>query len=125
MSATDKEKFKEQFRKRLITFSVSVLHYADKIKKKPTLWPVADQIVRSATSIGANVMEARGASSKRDYIKFFEYALKSAHETQYWFDVIKKYDTTHKETQILLDETIEITKIIQSGVLTMKGKKNY
>ncbi len=90
MKNEKKEKFKREFRERLIKFSVSILHYTDDIKKKRTLWPIADQIERSATSVGANIMEARGASSERDYIKFFETALKSAHETQYWFTVCYK-----------------------------------
>ena len=44
---------------------------------------MTDQLLRSATSIGANVVEAKSASSKRDFIKFYEIALKSANETKY------------------------------------------
>jgi len=44
---------------------------------------MTDQLLRSATSIGANVMEAKSASSKRDFIKFYEIALKSANEIKY------------------------------------------
>jgi four helix bundle protein len=124
MKNEEKEKFKKEFRERLISFSVSILHFADRIKKNRTLWPVADQLVRSATSIGANVIEAKGASSLRDYLKFFEIALKSAHETVYWLMVIKQYDKTEKDTDILLKESEELSKILMSGILTMKGKKD-
>ena len=44
---------------------------------------MTDQLLRSATSIRANVMEAKSASSKRDFIKFYEIALKSANEIKY------------------------------------------
>lgn len=86
----DKAKFKKQFVERLINFSISIIDLTDDFPEKAKYWPIRDQIIRSATSIGANVMEIRSSSSKRDYIKFFEIALKSANETEYWLLLIKK-----------------------------------
>lgn len=89
------------------------------------MWPVVDQVVRSASSVGANVVEAKASSSKRDYIKFFEIALKSANETIYWLMVIE--ETTDQKIKAksikLKQEVIEISKILGSSVLTLKGKK--
>lgn len=120
----DKEKFKNEFTRRLTTFSVETLHFADKIKSQRTLWPIADQLVRSASSIGANVVEARSASSKKDYTNFFVIALKSANETKYWFTVIKEYSPQYaQQADQMLKEVEEIAKIIGSSVLTLKGKK--
>lgn len=119
-----KDKFKKEFTRRLVTFSVSIIKLAKELHKDRALWPVSDQVIRSATSIGANIVEAKGASSKKDYIKFFEIALKSANETLYWLVVIREYDQSFKEkTKKLETEVLELCKIIGTSVLTMKGKK--
>lgn len=120
----DNSKFKIEFNQRLIRFSLKIIKFCAKIRQNRNLWSIADQLIRSATSIGANIIEAKAASSKRDYIKFFEIALKSANETQYWLILIREGELSLKdEAQELLSETIEIAKIIGSGVLTMKGRK--
>lgn len=120
----DKEKFKKEFIGRLIKFSVSILGFAEKLRKDRNLWPVADQLIRSATSIGANVVEAKSASSKRDYLKFFEIALKSANETKFWLMTIREYSNELKEeSDSHLEESIEIAKVIAVSVLTLKGKR--
>jgi len=80
----EKEKFKKDFILRLIRFSIKILKFGEKMRKEKIFWPIIDQLVRSSTSIGANVVEAKSSSSKRDYLHFFEIALKSANETKYW-----------------------------------------
>jgi len=79
----DKEKFKKEFISRLIRFSIRTIKYAERLRKDRNLWSITDQLIRCVTSIGANVVEAKSSSSKKDYIKFFEIALKSANETIY------------------------------------------
>lgn len=120
----DKAKFKQDFIQRLIKLAVKGLHFTDVLRKNRNLWSIADQCVRSLTSIGANVVEAKSASSKKDYIHFFEIALKSANETKFRLIIIKEYAPEHKqEAQAILTEVTEISKIIASSVLTMKHKK--
>lgn len=116
----EKKKFKEAFAERLMVLSVDILHFADGLKKNRTFWPVADQVVRSATSVGANVHEAKGASSKRDYIHYFQIATKSAHETKFWLQVARRYDNLYEvDAKRLFDEVDQITKILTSSILTM------
>lgn len=74
----DKEKFKKEFIGRLIKFTIKVIKLGEEIKTNRLMWSTIDQVIRSAGSIGANVVEAKASSSKKDYIKFFEIALKSA-----------------------------------------------
>ncbi|KKP89028.1 MAG: hypothetical protein UR93_C0004G0021 [Berkelbacteria bacterium GW2011_GWA2_35_9] len=116
--------FKIDFYKRLIKFSISVIYFCNDIRKDRNLWSVADQLIRSATSIGANIIEAKAASSKLDFLKYFQIALKSANETKYWLIIVKETcpNLLQKADQIL-KEAEEITKIISSAILTMKGKK--
>lgn len=120
----EREKFKENFIKRLIRFSIKILKFCEKMRQKRILWSIIDQLIRSATSIGANVVEAKASSSKRDYLRFFEIALKSANETKYWLILIKESVPEFKgETEELLMEADEISKVIGASVLTLKGKK--
>jgi four helix bundle protein len=121
---SDKAQFKAEFENRLISFSANVIALCSKMNGQRILWPISDQVLRSATSVGANVSEAKSSSSRRDYIKFFEIALKSANETKYWFRIILH---SHPEFEALLlplyKEIEEIGKILGSSVLTLKGKK--
>ena len=120
----EKEKFKENFIRRLIKFSLDIIKFSEKMKQKKVFYSIIDQLMRSATSIGANVVEAKSSSSKKDYLRFFEIALKSANETKYWLILIRESMPEFKEKAIiLLKEADEISKIIGSSVLTLKGKR--
>ena len=120
----ESEKFKKEFISRLINFSINTLKFSEKLLKHKNLWSVSDQLIRSSTSVGANVVEAKAASSKKDYVKYFQIALKSANETKYWLYLVIQYKSElHKDAQKLLDEIIEISNILGSSLLTLKGRK--
>jgi len=119
-------KFKMEFNRRLIRFSLEIIKFCQEVRKNRNLWSIVDQLIRSATSIGANVIEAKSSSSKLDYLKFFQIALKSANETKYWLILVRESAENLKEqADKLLQEADEIAKIIGAGVLTMKGKSNF
>jgi len=69
--------------------SVNVIEFIDGLGKDTSTGVISKQLLRSATSIGANVVEAKGASSKRDFTNFFTYALKSANESLYWLGLLR------------------------------------
>jgi four helix bundle protein len=94
------------------------------LPEKKIFWIINDQLLRAATSIGANIVEAQAGSSKRDFIKFYEIALKSANETKYWLCLLRdaaKIDG--QQASQLLKEADELSKIIGASLLTMKGKR--
>ena len=127
-SKLDKDKFKKEFIARCIRFTVDIVKLCRELRKDSLFWSICDQIIRSSASIGANVVEAKSASSKLEYKKFFEIALKSSNETTYWLLVVKFVngnDNLKSEIIRLYNEAIEISKIIGSSVLTLKGKKNF
>ncbi len=120
----DKEKFKKEFIRRLINLSIWAVRFADDLKQEKISYCIVDQFVDAITSIGANTVEAKSSHSVRDYIKFFEIALKSANETKYWLLVIKEITKENKdEAENILKETIEIANILAKSVMTLKGKK--
>jgi four helix bundle protein len=123
MKNKEKEEWKKEFGKRLIRFSVDVLTFCHSLETERVLRPVADQLARSATSVGANVFEAHGAASKKDFAHFFQISLKSAKETQYWLVVVEQYKGHSSKARALLEEVKEVTKILNAALLTMKGSR--
>lgn len=120
----ESSKFKIEFNNKLIRFSLKIIVLCQEIRKDRNFWPIADQLIRSGTSIGANVFEAKASSSRLDYLKFFQIALKSANETSYWLILVREsLPSLKNQTEELLNEANEIAKIIGAGVLTMKGKR--
>jgi four helix bundle protein len=94
------------------------------LPKEKTYWIIGDQLLRSATSIGANVVEAKASSSRKDFIKFYEISLKSANETKYWLGLLR--DATNLEKIIineLLKEADELSRMLGASLLTLKNKR--
>lgn len=88
-----------------------------------TYWIIADQLLRSATSIGPNIIEAKSASSKKDFIRFYEISLKSANETKYWLGLLRDAVKVDKnKVKQFLKEVTEISNMLASSLLTMKKK---
>ena len=83
------------------------------------------QLVRAATSIGANIEEGNQAQSKADFIHKFSISQKEAHEVHYWLRLLTdaKY-LTPEETAPLIKDCIELQKIISAIILTTKQKYN-
>lgn len=98
-------------------FSLEVLDYCEKlnIEKKYVL---AKQLLKSGTSIGANVREAQNAESRADFIHKFKLAAKEADETEYWLLLCKEsqhYPNPSKLVENLTDIIKIISKIISSS----------
>lgn len=84
------------------------------------------QFLRSATSIGANIIEAQAGSTKKDFTNFFTYALKSANESKFWLGLLRDSGKSNRDrVNQLLKETIELANILGSSILTLKGKKKF
>lgn len=77
-----------------------------------------DQLIRSGTSIGANVVEGRSGSSKKDWKNFYTIALKSANETKYWLCLIRDtMDVPKPVIGELITEADELSNIIASIII--------
>ncbi len=110
---------------RIYTYALSIVRFVKKLPQTYESSVLGKQLLRSGTSITANMIEAKGASSKKDYINFFNYALKSANETKLWLALIR--DTNEplsNEARMLLNETVELANILGASVKTMRNNKN-
>lgn len=101
-----------------------MVKFASTLPNQRIYWVISDQLLRSATSIGANIIEAQAASSKKDFIKFYQIALKSANETKYWLGILRDAtDADKDETNNLLEEVKSLANILGASLLTLKGKR--
>jgi len=101
-------------------FSIHIMEYCELLidKKK---FPLANQLFKSGTSIGANVREAQNAESKNDFIHKMKIAAKEADETEYWLMLCKQIKTYPNPDPLLLEITSLIrilSKIIASSKST-------
>ena len=118
------KKFKSDLKGRCYRFSLDLIDFIDTLPNQRSCWIIADQLLRSGTSIGANLVEATAASSRLEFKKYHEIALKSANETKYWLGLLRDSGKADKDkVNQLLKEVTEIANMIAAGVLRLKGKK--
>ena len=117
-------KFKNEFKKRLYVWVLDLVRFIDSLPKDSVCNVMGKQLLRSGTSVLANYVEANSASSKKDFINFFTHSLKSSNESKVWLSLLKDTNKGDKQSvEKLLKELIEISNIIASGIITLKGKK--
>jgi four helix bundle protein len=117
------QNFKTNLRERCYKFSLDIISLADVLSNKRSSRIISDQLIRSATSIGANLVEARASSSRLEFKKFYEIALKSANETKYWLELLKDAKLVdNKSIDKLLNEITQIANMIAKAVIKLKNK---
>jgi four helix bundle protein len=87
------------------------------------LRPLADQLLRSATSVGANTQEARSAESTADFIHKLQIGLKELREADYWLTIIEKAEVLKNPAlSALKKESHELTAMLVAAVKTARNK---
>lgn len=115
---------KYNLEERTALFGESVIDFVLTLPKNDINRPLLSQIIRSATSIGANYMEANRASSKKDFRNKIRISLKEANETKHWIRMIAKANTDKKEEcRKLWQEAHEITLIFSKISQTCDKKE--
>ena len=109
--------------KKSIEFSLAIIEYCERLELEKK-FILARQLLRSATSIGANSMEAQNPESKADFIHKIKIAAKEADETQYWLRLCD-YSKSYPDCKLLLDKLEELTKIIGKILTTSKRKTPF
>ena len=104
--------------KKSIEFSLAVIEYCEKLEENKK-FIIARQLLKSATSIGANAMEAQNPESKADFIHKMKIAAKEADETQYWLTLCQ-FAKNYPECKYLLEKLEELAKIIGKIISTAK-----
>lgn len=113
----------QKYKRRFYNFTLDLIKFIDNLPKTNVANRIGDQLLRSGTSIIANYIEGQSASSKKDFTNFINHALKSANESKLWLSLLK--DSGHngnQDTENLMNELIQISKILASTILSLKGK---
>ena len=121
--ADQQERPSTDVRKRAYCFSVSLIQYIDSLSYNLSTNVISKQVLRSATSVGANLVEAKGASSRKDFTNFYSYSLKSANETIYWLCLLRDAKQIECEKlRELIDEAKQIANMIGACIVSLRGK---
>ena len=103
-------------------FGIRIVKLANMLKQQGE-HIMSKQIIRSATSIGANIRESIRAQSSADFISKREIALKEAEETAYWLELLVETGyITDVQFNSLYDDVEELIKLLVSSVVTIKNK---
>ncbi|MBQ2593444.1 MAG: four helix bundle protein [Candidatus Riflebacteria bacterium] len=106
-----------------VDFAVRIVRFYQYLCKEKKEYVLSKQILRSGTSIGANVRESRNAQSKADFINKLNVALKEADETQYWLEIMERAEIIDfKQIESLHNNLNEIISILVSSIKTVKKK---
>lgn len=109
---------------RCYEFSKLIVLFINRNEFKRIHYSLIDQLLRSSTSIGANVIEGKSGNSRKNLEYFFSIALRSANETKYWLCLIRDTININKEEiNELVLEVNQLSKIIGRSILTLKAKK--
>ncbi len=105
-------------------FAVDIVNLCTDIKENRKGNVLLNQLLRSGTSIGANIHEANYASSKADFVNKFQIALKECYESDYWLGLFKETKMiTEIEYADMYDKCSKIRKLLIASINTAKGNQ--
>ncbi len=99
-------------------FALNIIAYSELLEKNRK-YVIAKQVLRSGTSIGANIREAQSAESRADFIHKLKIADKEANETEYWLQLCK-YAKSYPDPQEIGDSLLEIKKLLSRIISTSR-----
>ena len=102
-------------------FALEVIRLCNKIKTNKKESILTNQLVRSGTSVGANIREAFYAHGKADFIARLHIALKECAESEYWLELLMEGGYT--DNRIVLEHCVEVKKILIASINTAKNNK--
>ena len=102
-------------------FAVRIINLYKYLTDKKKEYVLSKQLLRSGTSIGANVAEAEQAQSRLDFISKMNIALKETSETKYWIKLLQATDyLSQEESSSVLDDCVELEKILVRFIKSSK-----
>ena len=106
-----------------MAFAIRCVNLYKHLSTEKKEFVLSKQLVRSGTSIGANIRESRNAQSPADFINKMAIALKEADETAYWIKILYQGGyLNEKEYQSIAQDCDELIKMLVASIKTLKGK---
>ena len=107
-----------------ITFAARIIKLNQHLTKDKKEYIISKQIIRSGTSIGANINEASYGQSRADFIAKMHIALKETAETEYWLKLLTLSEyITEEMSKSLLNDCIELKRLLIASINTAKENK--
>ena len=104
-------------------FAKSIIFLCRKMKQNHVESALTNQLLRSGTSIGANIYEAQYAQGTKDFISKFEIALKECNESEFWLQLLFEVGNISKEEiEVFQKECIDLRRMLVSTVKKLKEK---
>ena len=104
-------------------FAKEIVFLCRRLKQSGTESALVNQLLRSGTSVGANVHEAQYAQGTKDFISKFEIALKECNESDYWLELLLETNSLSEDDyKMYRGYVIEIRRMLVSSVTTLKEK---
>ncbi len=104
-------------------FATSIVLLCRELREYDVEYVLINQLLRSGTSVGANIHEAQYAQGTKDLISKFEIALKECNETEYWLEILLDVESILEEDfKLLQEECIELRRMLVSSVKKLKEK---
>ena len=99
-------------------FALEIIKECNQIKSQKRESVLTNQMIRSGTSIGANIREAFYGHGRADFIAKLQIALKECSETEYWLELL--LESGYSDNRLILEHCIELKKILISSINTAK-----
>ena len=103
-------------------FALKIIKVCNDVKSKKRESVITNQLIRSGTSIGANIREAFYGHSKADFIAKLQIALKECSESEYWLELL--IESGYYDDNSIINDCIELKKILISSIKTAKSNYN-
>ena len=121
MKFTDNPKYENNIiLKKTFEFAVDIVNFSEELDKKRK-FTISKQLLRSGTSIGANIKESQNAESKKDFIHKLKIAAKESDELEFWLYLCNEVDT-YPNADKLIVKLIEIKKVLNKIISSSKNK---
>jgi four helix bundle protein len=116
---------KEELKLRTKNFAIDSILFVNSLPKSKANDVMSYQLIKSATSVGANYRSACRGRSTAEFISKLNIVLEEVDESCYWYEILEKlnYEVNHEERKRLLNEANELTVIFASAIKTLKKEQ--
>ena len=101
------------------SFALQIIRVCNEVKEKKREAVLTNQLLRSGTSVGANIREAFYAHVKADFIAKLQIALKECSESEYWLELL--IESGYYDDRAILEQCIEVKKLLVASINTAKN----
>lgn len=103
-------------------FALEIIKVCNFIKREKRETILTNQLIRSGTSVGANIREAFYAHGRADFIAKLQIALKECSESEYWLELL--IESGYYEDKVILEQCVEVKKLLIASINTAKRRQN-